>query len=127
LAAREALCRWLGRRAKKELVRRVRDIAQRHGFTHGDVTVRQQRTRWGSCSRTKNISLNARLLLMPAEAVDYVVLHELCHTRHLDHSPRFWALLQTHDPEYKAHKKLVRDCAAGFPTWLDHEPDEEAM
>ncbi len=126
-ACRKALLRWLSRRARRELEPRLREIAERHGFEHGNVTVRQQRTRWGSCSRQGNISLNARLLMMPPEACYYVLLHELCHTVRMDHSPKFWALVEEHDSNYKAHKKLVRGSAKAFPDWLDHEPDEEAM
>lgn len=124
---KRALCRWLSRRARVELPPRLDELARRHGLHYSQATVRQQRTRWGSCTRKGNISLNARLILMPPAACDYVLLHELCHTVHLDHSPRFWTLLEEHDPEYKVHKKLVRDSAKKMPAWLDHERDEEAM
>lgn len=124
---KQALCRWLTRRAREELAPRLAELAREHGFSYGRISVRQQKTRWGSCSRQGTISLNAKLLLMPSAAADYVLLHELCHTVRMDHSPRFWALVGRHDPEYKAHKKLVRSSAKAMPTWLDHEPDEEAM
>lgn len=124
---RDALCRWLSRRARRELVARLDELAVIHGLEYGKVTVRQQRTRWGSCSHRKNISLNARLLLLPSEAADYVLLHELCHTMCLDHSPRFWALMETHDPDYREHKKMVRDSAKALPTWLEHNPDDTAI
>jgi predicted metal-dependent hydrolase len=124
---KQALCRWLTRRARAELEPRLAELAERHGFTYQRVSIRQQKTRWGSCSRQGSISLNAKLLLMPRAAADYVLLHELCHTARMDHSARFWALVGKHDPEYKAHKRLVRASAKAMPTWLDHEPDEEAM
>jgi predicted metal-dependent hydrolase len=126
-ACKQALCRWLTRRARAELEPRLAELAQRHGLSYRRVSVRQQKTRWGSCSRQGNISLNAKLLLMPRAAADYVLLHELCHTLRMDHSPRFWAMVERHDPDYRAHKKLVRLSAKAMPTWLDHEPDEEAM
>jgi predicted metal-dependent hydrolase len=124
---KQALCRWLNRRARAALVPRLCELAERHGFKYQQVSVRQQKTRWGSCSRQGNISLNAKLMLMSEEAAEYVLLHELCHTVRMDHSPRFWALMEQHDPDYKAHKKLVRASAKAMPSWLDHEPDEEAM
>ncbi len=126
-ACRDALCRWLKRRAGERLIPRLAELAQRHGLRYQGVSVRIQRTRWGSCSKQGNISLNARLLLLPREAADYVLLHELCHTIHMDHSARFWALMQRHDPDFAAHKKLVRTSARALPTWLDHEPSGEEM
>jgi len=119
---REAICRWLNRRARKELTARLAALSREHGLDFGKLSIRQQRTRWGSCSRQGNISLNARLLLMPPDAVDYVLLHELCHTRRMDHSRVFWELLESHDPNCKSHRRLVRDSAKSLPTWLDHQP-----
>lgn len=124
---KDALCRWLSRRARVELPQRLEALARNHGFEYGNVSIRQQRTRWGSCSRRRTISLNARLLLLPAMACDYVLLHELCHTSHMDHSERFWALMEDCDPDYKMHRQLVRTASKSLPTWLDHQPDEAAM
>ena len=126
-SCKQALCRWLSRRGRQELEPWLAGLAERCGLEYQRVTVRQQKTRWGSCSRQGTISLNARLLLMPPEAVEYVLVHELCHTVRMDHSPRFWQLVARHDPDYREHKKLVRASARAMPTWLDHEPDEEAM
>jgi predicted metal-dependent hydrolase len=126
-ACKQALCRWLNRRAREELVPRLAMLARQHGLGYERVSIRQQRTRWGSCSRHKAISLNAKLLLMPSAAVDYVLLHELCHTVQMNHSPRFWALVRAHDPAYEAHKKLVRMAATAVPTWLDHEIGEPSV
>lgn len=124
---KDALCRWLSRRARAELPQRLEALARDHGFEYENISIRQQRTRWGSCSRHRTISLNARLLLLPATACDYVLLHELCHTSYMDHSERFWALLESCDPDYRTHKKLVRTASKSFPTWLDHQPEEGAM
>ncbi len=124
---KDALCRWLNRRARSALVPRLDELARSHGFVYRRVSIRQQRTRWGSCSRQGNISLNARLLLLPSEAATYVLLHELCHTVHMDHSSKFWALVQKHDPDFASHKKLVRTSARALPNWLDHRPDAEVM
>jgi len=119
-ACRQALCRWLRRRATNVLVPWVADAALRHRLEYGRVSVRQQRTRWASCSRQKTISLNARLLFLQRDLVEYVVLHELCHTAEMNHSPRFWARLKKHDPDCHAHRMLLRAAAASVPTWVDH-------
>ena len=79
--------------AKRKLTRRVKHLAQRHGFTCGRVSIRNQKTRWGSCSSQNNISLNIKLSRLPEELMDYVILHELAHTRVRDHSQGFWALM----------------------------------
>jgi predicted metal-dependent hydrolase len=71
--------------------------------------------------------LNARLLFLRPEVVDYVLLHELCHTVEMNHSPRFWTLLGYHDPECRVHRKLLRSAGESVPTWLDHEVGEPAI
>ena len=77
--------------ARAVIVPEVGRLAERHGFEFGKVSVRRQKTRWGSCSANNNISLNAHLLSLPHELMEYVILHELVHTRVKDHSIRFWA------------------------------------
>lgn len=118
-ACRQALCRWVVRRARRTLLPRLAVLSYQRQLPYSRASVRQQRTRWGSCSRKKTISVNARLLLLPPEVVDYVLIHELCHTVEMNHSPRFWALVESHDAEYRAHKKLLRKTGKSLPTWLD--------
>ena len=79
--------------ARKRLTARLYYLAREHGFTCNNVSIREQRTRWGSCSHKNNISLNVKLVLMPQEIIDYVMLHELVHTRIHNHSKKFWAEL----------------------------------
>jgi predicted metal-dependent hydrolase len=117
-ASRQALIRWLRRRAQKELSARLEELAQDHRLPFGVVTVRHQRTRWGSCSPQRAISLNLRLLFLPPALVDHVLLHELCHTRELNHSGRFWALMQVHDPGWRVHRKQAREGWRTLPRWL---------
>ncbi len=107
--AAEAL-RALKARAARELPARLLTLAARHGFTVSRVTVRAQRTLWGSCSRRRgSISLNWRLVRMPDQVRDYILLHELAHLRHADHSRKFWALVETICPAFRdAHRWLRR-------------------
>ena len=123
-ACRDALCRWLARTARRMLLARLAVLSLEHKLPYKRASIRQQRTRWGSCSRQGGISLNAKLLFLPAEVVDYVLLHELCHTKELNHSARFWALLQRHDPECLAHRKRLRKGGELVPTWLEHDLGE---
>ena len=76
--------------AKSMLTGRLKYLAEKHGFTYNRVFIRNQRTRWGSCSHKNNISLNMKLVLLPEELMDYVILHELVHTHRKDHSKAFW-------------------------------------
>jgi len=76
--------------ARRLLIGRLRELAEGHGFRYNKVTVKNQRTLWGSCSSRNNINLNINLLRLPGELRDYVILHELVHTRHKNHSREFW-------------------------------------
>ena len=80
-------------RAKRKLIRRLKYLAGKHGLTYNRVFIRNQKTRWGSCSHKNSISLNMKLVKLPDELMDYVILHELVHTRVKDHSNSFWAEL----------------------------------
>ncbi len=89
-------------KAGKQIIRRLHQLAQRYGFTFGRVSMRNQRTRWGSCSVKGNISLNIKLVALPPELRDYVILHELAHTRIHNHSKRFWKELDKYVRDSKA-------------------------
>ncbi len=78
-------------KAKTLLTMRLKKLAQNNGFSYNRVFIRNQRTRWGSCSSKNNINLNMQLVRLPSELIDYVILHELVHTRKKDHSKAFWA------------------------------------
>ena len=77
-------------KAKRKLSRRLNYLSAKYGFTYNRVFIRNQRTRWGSCSHKDNISLNVKLIRLPDELMDYVILHELVHTRFKNHSKQFW-------------------------------------
>jgi predicted metal-dependent hydrolase len=106
--ARPAIERWYRRMARAEVGPRLDEAAAALGVGYASVRIGNQRTRWGSCSETGAMSFNWRLLLAPEEVLDYVVWHEACHLRHLDHSPRFWALLERHRPGYREQKAWLR-------------------
>ena len=84
--------------AKHVLPERLTLLAQTFGFSYKDVRIKNLRSRWGSCSSNKNINLNLHLMRLPEELIDYVILHELCRTKHLIHSTRFWQLLMSIEP-----------------------------
>jgi len=109
----------LARQAAKELPVRVRKFAPLVGVDYGRITIRSQRTRWGSCSAKGNLNFNCLLMLCPEEVRDYVVIHELCHRKELNHSPRFWAEVEKVCPDYARHRKWLKEnggsLIAGLP------------
>jgi hypothetical protein len=103
-----ALERWYRRAARSEIASRLDDACATTDLTYTRLTIRAQRTRWASCSRSGAMSFNWRLLLAPEPVLDYVVWHEVCHLRVMDHSPRFWSLLASHCPGYKEQQRWLR-------------------
>jgi len=95
-------------RAKAVLPERLFELANRHGLLVKAVSIRSQKTRWGSCGRNGHISLNWRLMLMPEWVRDYVLVHELMHLRRLDHSAKFWRLVEAACPDYRAARQWLR-------------------
>ena len=94
--------------AKDELVPRLHELAAVHGLALGAVSIRNQRSRWGSCARNGNIALNFRLVQMPSDVRDYVLLHELMHIRHQNHSRRFWKLVESVCPAFRDAERWLR-------------------
>lgn len=92
---RKIIVNTMNHRAKELLPQRLEELATEYGFKYNAVAIRNSHTRWGSCSSRGNISLSVYLILLPDELIDYVLLHELCHTREMNHSPRFWELLNS--------------------------------
>jgi predicted metal-dependent hydrolase len=109
-----ALERWYRRQARAEVAPRHDVACAAIGREYTALTIRNQRTRWGSCSSTGAMSFNWRLLLAPAEILDYVVWHEACHLVVMDHSPRFWSLVERHHPGYRDAQRWLRRNGAGL-------------
>jgi len=121
---RSLLKRWLADKAGAELERWVEREASMHRLRHGPVTIRWQKTRWGSCSRRAGtakpaLSLNAGLLFLPPHLVRYVLLHELCHTTRMDHSPAFWRRLERIEPTVESLRRELRSAWRFVPSWLE--------
>jgi predicted metal-dependent hydrolase len=99
--ARPAIERFYRRAARAEIAPRLDRATELAGSSYSDLSIRAQRTRWASCSPSGRMSFNWRLLLAPERVLDYVVWHEVCHLEILDHSPRFWALVQSRWPDWR--------------------------
>ena len=103
-----ALERWYRRAARAEIEPRLQRACALAGTSYSRLTIRGQRTRWASCSRSGAMSFNWRLLLAPEPVLDYVVWHEVCHLEIMDHSPRFWRLVAARSPGYREHVRWLR-------------------
>jgi predicted metal-dependent hydrolase len=101
-------------RAARELPPQLLALAQRHGLTVNGVSIRNQRSRWGSCSARGHIALNFRLLLMPADVREYILVHELMHLRQPNHSIRFWRLVEAACPGFRAAERWLKQHGAGL-------------
>ena len=115
---RHALQRFTMRIAHSILVPQLEQLAAECGLHYSTAQIRRQRTRWGSCSRRGTISLNACLVFQPADVVRYLLLHELAHTRHLNHSRRFWALLAQLEPRWRELDAALSQGWREVPAWV---------
>lgn len=104
----------LAKQARRYIPERVAHYAARMGVTYGRITIRNQKTRWGSCSSKGNLNFNCLLMLAPAQVVDYVVIHELCHRLHMNHSSAFWITVEKYMPDYALWRKWLKANGAGM-------------
>ena len=118
-AWKDLLKKWLHRKALKHLVPWLKQLADENRFKINRIQVRAQKTRWASCSRHGTISINQKLLFIPRDLVRYVFVHELCHTIHMNHSAKFWALLRQLLPDNKEKDHNLRRVRGLVPAWWD--------
>ncbi len=114
-----ALREWLRGKARATLVPWLERSSATLGLPYERAVIRGQRTRWGSCSERRVINLNYKLLFLPREQVHYLLVHELCHTRHMNHSPRYWALVAQMLPDYARLDAALREAWRYVPAWAN--------
>lgn len=113
----ELIRNWLIKKSKRFLIPWFDSVSHRIGLSYNKLSIRGQKTRWGSCTSEKNISLNRSLMFLPPNLVEYVFIHELCHTRYLNHSNKFWLLVEKFDPNYETHDKQLNHMNVKIPLW----------
>ncbi len=106
---KSALALWYKAMARRELLKRTQEWATRIGVEFKKLFIKDQKTRWGSCSSQGNVNFNYHLVMAPGEVVDYVVIHELCHLIHPNHSQEYWTAVARYCPEYKKAKKWLKE------------------
>ena len=93
------------------IIPRCRELAQEYGFRFQDIRITSAKTRWGSCSSKKNLNFSYRLVMAPRDCIDYVIIHELCHLREMNHGPRFWKQVSQIMPEYQQYEQHLKEFA----------------
>ena len=111
--ARDMKKKILAKKAREYLPYRLEFWAKKYGYSYEKVRLSHAGTRWGSCSSNKTISLNIGLMNVPEILRDYVILHELAHLNHMDHSEEFWHEVREHDPRFKEHRKKLKSFSPG--------------
>lgn len=113
------LRQWIKLLAKKHLSKELEFLSHKTGLQYNRVTIRNNLTRWGSCSRNKSINLCCKLLFLPPHLMRHVLLHELCHTKYMNHGRSFWALLEKYDALTQNHTRELRVVRKYLPAWID--------
>ncbi len=108
---RQVLEKWYRKEATQILSSKVQEFAERLDVSYCDIRIKDQKSRWGSCSSKGNLNFNWRIIMAPEPVCDYVVIHELCHLIHMDHSPTFWSEVERLCPAHKQYRKWLKDNA----------------
>ena len=119
---RQRLRQWLMARARQRLLPWLAEVSAATGLDYAGATIRRQRSRWGSCSARHTISLNCALLVLEPALVRQLFVHELAHTRHLNHSPAFWKLVARLEPDFESLEQRLRDAWRSVPAWVSYDP-----
>lgn len=109
---------WIRHRARRLFPPLLERLARDCGIEYGRLTIRSQKTRWGSCSARGHISLNDQLLFLPTATVEYLMIHELCHRRHLNHSRDYWRLVESFCPDFRDHERQLNQARDLVPDWF---------
>ncbi len=100
---------WLRTEAKKYITKETERIASENGFTYNKISIKDMTSRWGSCSAKKNLSFNLKLMYFKPKIIEYVIVHELCHLKEMNHSKNFWLLVENIIPNYKIYRKQLKN------------------
>lgn len=106
---REQLEKWYRKQAFLVFTQKAEEYAEILGVSFAEIHIKDQRSRWGSCSGRRNLNFNWRLIMAPEPVCDYVIVHELCHLKHMDHSAAFWRLVESVCPYYKQHRNWLKE------------------
>jgi len=109
---------WIRQQAWKLLPPMLERVSRETGLGYSKISIRSQKTRWGSCSSRGTISLNDQLLFVARDSAEYLMIHELCHTRHMNHSRQFWALVEHHCADFKRHEVALNQAKNAIPGWI---------
>lgn len=112
---------WIARVARRSMLPLLRELSDHCCLPFDKLSLRNQKTMWGSCSKEKNISLNYKLLFLPTRLLRYVMVHELCHTKHFNHSVRFWSLVAQYEPNYLELRRELKCADKHIPRWFYYE------
>lgn len=107
-AAKRSLKTQLKKEAKYSIVEAVKRYSSIMALPYNSISIKDQSTRWGSCSSKKNLNFSWRLIMTPPQVLEYVVIHELAHLKHLNHSKNFWLFVEKYDPEYREHRRWLK-------------------
>lgn len=118
-AVRLAILKWLTEHAKIHLLPWLKKLSEKTGISYHDAIIRYTKSRWGSCTSKKRISLSPSLLFLTPHLTEHIMLHELCHTVHLDHSAKFWHFFEKHCPDALNRRKQVSKANQYLPAWLE--------